>query len=310
MMFGSREAFTYLVCAGCRSLRLADMPEDVAAHYPSGYYSIASGPSPVPNRWTRSLRARATDHALGHRSLIGRLLGRRAQVRRWMPRVGAAIRSREDRILDVGCGSGELLSWLWIDGFRNLVGVEPHLPSPVDAPFPIRRELPAGEFDVIMFHHSLEHQADPLQVISEHLRHLAPGGRIVLRFPVADSATFRRYGADWVHLDAPRHVWVPTTVGVEMLAERAGLRIVETWCDPTAFGFWASEMYVADEALYPDGIPRHLPPAGRFSPEVLRRFELLTEQTIAERQGDQAGYVLVRDAATVADPSVECSTAR
>lgn len=221
----------------------------------------------------------------------------RGATKLWQPLVGHALKSRFDRILDIGCGSGALLRWLWGDGFVHVAGVEPFLPSSSNEPFPIHRELPSEEaFDVVMFHHSLEHQHEPLTVLRQQTTGLASGGRVVVRLPVADSDAAAMYGRHWANLDPPRHLFVPTSAGMRALAERAGFSVVEEWQDPTAFGFWASELYRGGEPLHPHGVPRPLPPPGRFTETELARFEDLNQKAVASGRGDQAGFVLLRSA--------------
>src|SRR4051812_28988462 len=41
MMFGSKERFDYFECAACGCLQIATIPDDLARHYGSGYYSFA-----------------------------------------------------------------------------------------------------------------------------------------------------------------------------------------------------------------------------------------------------------------------------
>ncbi len=37
MMLGSRESFTYVECARCGCVQIAEIPADLARHYPTDY---------------------------------------------------------------------------------------------------------------------------------------------------------------------------------------------------------------------------------------------------------------------------------
>ena len=43
-MFGIEAAFDYAACAACGSLALISIPEDMAAYYPTSYYSVDLDP--------------------------------------------------------------------------------------------------------------------------------------------------------------------------------------------------------------------------------------------------------------------------
>jgi SAM-dependent methyltransferase len=60
-------------------------------------------------------------------------------------------------------------------------------------------------FDFIMFHHSFEHMDAPEKVFQHIYKLLNKGSYALIRIPVADSSSFKKYGANWVNLDPPRH---------------------------------------------------------------------------------------------------------
>ena len=83
-----------------------------------------------------------------------------------------------------------------------------------------------GTFDVIMFHHSLEHVPDPRRELADAAERLAPDGFCVVRLPTPSSEAFRLYREDWVQIDPPRHIALPSRDGMALLAERAGFRVI------------------------------------------------------------------------------------
>jgi 2-polyprenyl-3-methyl-5-hydroxy-6-metoxy-1,4-benzoquinol methylase len=138
------------------------------------------------------------------------------------------------RLLDFGCGAGDMLREMNQRGWRvtgmdfsprvvrfireqlGLPAVEGTLPHP---------ELQAGSFEAITMSQSLEHVHDPLRVLRAAYCLLAPGGKLAVAVPNIDSLPFRWFGADWYGLDVPRHLthFTPSTL-VRML-ERAGFSV-------------------------------------------------------------------------------------
>ncbi len=154
---------------------------------------------------------------------------------------------RHSAILDVGCGSGDLLVELRDAGFSNLTGADPFIASDhIRAGVPLwKREIGdvEGRFALVMMHHTFEHVTDPASTLAAAARLLVPGGRVLIRLPVADSDAWREYGTDWVQLDAPRHIFLHTARSLGRLARDAGLHVVSRTHDSTAFQFWGSEQY-------------------------------------------------------------------
>jgi SAM-dependent methyltransferase len=226
-MFGLGGSFTYLQCEGCGTLTLADPPSDLERFYPEGYY--AHGGS---SGW------------LGR---ITRRLAPQPPLPEWFTGISA-----EARILDVGSGHGELLKRLRRAGFTRLEGIDPFVPPMEERGLTIHSgELSTleGAYDLIMTHHSIEHVQDPVATFREMRRLLARGGRILLRTPLADSWAHEHYGRDWWALDAPRHLYVFTSVGIRLLAAQTTLRIVDESRDSDAMQFYAGELYREGQTL-------------------------------------------------------------
>lgn len=268
MMLGLRERFAYRSCGTCGALWLEPSPGAEARYYPSSYYAFESRRAPAVRRSLRRFARRLCGPAGGLLALIsGRAGGVRAVVRGWP--------SRQTRVLDVGCGAGELLWLLWELGYRRLAGVDPHLPPAVaqDQPFPIRRApAPAatGTWDLVVLNHVLEHTDAPASLIRVCAARLAPGGALLVRVPVVPNAAWRRHGVNWVQLDAPRHAWIPTRDAIARLASAAGLTLESAAFDSCAFQFWGSRLYARDIPLHDPRSPlRDGWRAARLLPAVL-----------------------------------------
>lgn len=104
------------------------------------------------------------------------------------------------RILDCGCGSGELLSLLATKGAKELRGLEisPGLCAVTQAKLGERAVIHNGSlqarwpfeprtFDLIVMTEVMEHLAHPEAALGEARRVLAGGGRLVVTFPNASA---------------------------------------------------------------------------------------------------------------------------
>lgn len=308
MMFGLDETFRYLECADCRSIRLSDVPQDMGPYYPTDYYSVDLDPErifgSVPVRTftrvvarSRLLRSdRVADAAC--RAL------RRRQFRTLMSildsvRLAGLARGPQTRVLDVGCGSGMLIYALSLAGVRGAVGTDPFAPG--DRTFRtgariLKRDLAdvaaEGPFDLVMFHHSLEHVPDPGESLRQAATLLAPGGRILVRMPTVSSQAFEDYGSSWVQLDAPRHLTLFSREGLDRLCRSIGLTIVADKDDSTAFQFWGSEQVKAGVALNAPDSYMVSPGDSAFAGPDVRSWEQEARRLNAHRRGDQAAWVL------------------
>jgi SAM-dependent methyltransferase len=197
-----------------------------------------------------------------------RLLSR--AIRAWQawlafrrPPLGALRTRRPGRGLDVGCGRGDLAAALVRRGW-SMTGVEPSVEAcraaaarGIDARCGTLRsiELAPGEFDAIIFHHSLEHTNDPIGELRIAARALAPGGLVLITIPNFGGWQARRFGSHWYHLDLPRHRVHFTPDVVAHAFATTGLEQLESGTSSSAVGLPASLQYrVASRCLFPSGL--------------------------------------------------------
>jgi len=202
----------------------------------------------------------------------------------------------QDSILDVGCGSGALLNELASIGFRNLLGADPFIDRELVTPNGVTvlkttlRDVP-GQFGVIMFHHALEHVPDPVDTLMAARTKLQTGGICVVRVPTTSSEAWEHYGKDWVQLDPPRHLLVPSRRGVEIMGQRSGLALEQTIDDSSGFQFYGSEQYQLDMPLFQNGqLVRY------FDEAQMARFDERARELNASGRGDQAMFIFRKTA--------------
>jgi SAM-dependent methyltransferase len=306
MMFGTGEAFHYWECAGCGCLQLIDPPADLSAYYPQErYYSLAQSETPtfrVPQnplrRWLKRFRDAAILFQKG--GLAGRVAGLRPNpgiedIRGWL--APTAVRSWDAKILDIGCGSGELLFRLAALGFTSLVGVDPFLSAGCERG-PVRivagplESVAEESFDLVMFHHALEHIPDQAATLALVEKLLGSQGVCLVRIPIASDGPWKRYGTDWAEIDAPRHFFLHTETSLKIAAEACGLTIVQTEFEADPFPYAASELYRRGMSLVDveRGATRDFREV--FTDEELSGFAELAEEDCAAGRAGRAAFFL------------------
>jgi SAM-dependent methyltransferase len=296
MMLGLREEFHVAECPACATLNLLDIPDNLSPYYPSDeYYSFDESPLSDLERLSRRTAVKTMWRAVQSRQtarfkrILGRLPDRRLiGVIDMMEAVYVSgVPLQGCKLLDVGSGIGVstlILSQLG----ANAVGIDPFGVS-------WKRERAeqriceiadvTGEWDVILFQHSLEHLADPLAALKAAESMLTTDGRVIVRIPAADSYARRTYGANWVDLDAPRHLFVPTREGLRQLGVRAGLALTHCYDDARDIQFWGSEQYARDVPLYDDA-SAIWPKQTLFTPSQMKHWAAETDRLNRISEGD------------------------
>ena len=274
MMFGTHKEFAYWECFACGCLQIMAVPDDLPNYYPKTYYSFSVHAS----HW-KTWYYRAHFKAPRLMRAICRCSADISSVIAAKLRPGA-------RILDVGCGGGRLVSILRSQGFEAY-GIDPFLES--NQPYLQNSSLAeAGEgWDMIMFHHSLEHMQNHADVLRCAHGKLVNGGVCLVRIPVATWA-WKYYGRYWAQLDAPRHCMIHTLGSFRLTAESAGFQTVQTIFDSNEFQFYASELYQRGMTAQGKNM------CEQFSRDEMRKFRARADRLNKERLGDQAAFFLQR----------------
>jgi SAM-dependent methyltransferase len=297
MMFGTRERFDYFQCGTCGCLQIENIPADLGKYYPAGYFSFQDYRPLARSRvrgWTEYFRVSRAFHRHGR---SGTLIDSLARAPVYMDWVRLAGISRNDPVLDIGCGSGKLLVRFGLGGFTDCTGVDPFIPEDIVYNEHVRvvkqqlatfAEQSERRYALVMLHHAFEHMCDPHAVLESVNRLLRPGGCLLIRVPLADSYAWETYREDWVQLDAPRHLYLHTHKSMQYLADRHGLRLEHTEHDSGAFQILGSELYRHDIPLTASKQLKKsvLTPAARKAAE--RRADDLNRSG----RGDQAAFFL------------------
>ncbi len=211
--------FRIVSCAdcGCVFLNPRPKPADLGAFYREEAYQPFLSRQKTDRvwdllyRWARFFTVR----------------GKRRRIERLKPGPG--------KLLDVGCGTGEFLHEMQRHGWQ-VAGIEQDEEAAAFARRTYGLEVETGDvgterfserrFDVVTFWHVLEHLHRPVEVLKNVRERLAEDGLVLVAAPNIGSPDAGFYGAEWVALDAPRHLVHFTEQSMRQACERAGLRVV------------------------------------------------------------------------------------
>jgi len=300
MMFGLGEIFTYFQCSNCQCLQISNIPEDMSKYYTSHYYSFSRGKKKLQiTRLKKNVKKLVNKYAVFNEGMIGKLLYTvfPEPSMRCLSKIPIG---KGKRILEIGSGDGGFLLDLAEIGFTNLVGIDPYIEEDIwfndkVSVFKKTIEDVSGKWDIIIFHHSFEHCEDP-ETVLRHVSHLLDfDGICIIRAPIVSSFAWEHYGTDWVQIDAPRHVFIPSIRSMELLAEEANLQLIDVEYDSTAFQFWGSEQYRNDIPLFSDSSYLVSPRKSMFRYVDIYLFKKRAKQLNLEKQGDQVIIYFKKD---------------
>lgn len=135
-------------------------------------------------------------------------------------------------VCDIGCGAGKIAIALKRAGYE-VIGIEPdpaaasRLSTEIEVLSGTAEELPAlilaRRFDAIILRHVLEHCIDPVRVLKNVRKLLAPGGVLLCEVPNNEAIALKLSGPTWAMLDVPRHLNFFTAETLRGLMQKAGL---------------------------------------------------------------------------------------
>jgi 2-polyprenyl-3-methyl-5-hydroxy-6-metoxy-1,4-benzoquinol methylase len=154
----------------------------------------------------------------------------------------------QSRLLEIGCADGLFLQraadYGWI-----VDGIEPNSTAAAQC---LRRgfavqnalfsdsQVEDASREAVMFWMVLEHVTDPLQLLIESRRILAPGG--LLAFSIPNGGSFERhlFGKYWLGFEAPRHLQVFTSSQIRHILAELGYEQVQIVHQASLRYWWGS----------------------------------------------------------------------
>jgi 2-polyprenyl-3-methyl-5-hydroxy-6-metoxy-1,4-benzoquinol methylase len=288
--FGAPGSWSFRQCANheCGLIWLDPMPleEDMGIAYQDyltheGFSAPESrhGLSAIPELIRNAYRARR--YGVGPRPWMSALLALPIYL---MPSQREAVdfplryiaNRPAGRLLDVGCGDGSMLeeamSLGWsaegVDFDSNAVanarskGLEVHLGAVEDL------NLPDASFDLILMSHLIEQVYDPIRLLRECRRLLTPGGKLIVATPNAESLGHSKFGANWMLLHAPRHLYLFNSANLAAMTRRAGFKKIQTRTGTRG----------ADGVFFFSNYRTQPESAGDLAPSVIQRIRVLGDE--------------------------------
>ena len=254
MLIGFREPFEYIICSTCGCLQIATIPPNLSKYYPDNYYSLQVSEKKKSRLLRDYIRKSVALYNIQGKGLIGWFLAYFKDpdpIHLVYRRIGLKV---SDRLLDVGGGAGAHVLSLLSIGFRRVMSVDPYISDDVSSDNTLiakKSELYDiyGQYDLITFHHSLEHMAEQAKIMKKAAELIGQDGRILIRIPTVTSTAWEKYKKNWVNLDAPRHFYLHSHFSIKLLAKEAGLKVLDFWNDSVSMQFWGSEQYIRDIPL-------------------------------------------------------------
>lgn len=233
--------FRVVQCRHCSLGYLNPQPEleELAAYYPEDYYSYSclGTKSGFRNRLKERVKER---------------WGGKSSNRKWYDGLASLYQNlcrtypsgRPGRLLDIGCGSGEVLEDARKVGW-DVAGVEPSRAAcrtgkeaglDIQCATAETMEFPPESFDCIRLNHTLEHVHDPRKVVRRCRALLKEGGTLLLAMPDFGSIQRLWFREHWFPNDVPRHLYHFTEKSLRMLLEPERFRVqVKRYCSIQIF---------------------------------------------------------------------------
>jgi SAM-dependent methyltransferase len=294
MMFGTRDQFKYFKCSNCYCLQIKEFPQNIEKYYPPNYYSFKNLKK---SNLLNYLKYKRDLFSYRGKGIIGKLLVNfygYSDIHSWLPELNL---KKDDAILDVGTGAGDLLIRLLKLGFKNLVGIDQFIEKDIfyNQYLSIYKKdlsLINKVFDLVMFHHVFEHLKDPHYTFKKIKNILKKDGLLLIRIPVIDSYAWEKYKVNWVQLDPPRHYFLHTIKSIKYLSMRYNFKIKKIIYDSTSFQFWGSEQYEKEIPLISPLSYYSNPKGSIFNKQLIKKFSKQAMELNKNKEGDSACFII------------------
>jgi 2-polyprenyl-3-methyl-5-hydroxy-6-metoxy-1,4-benzoquinol methylase len=236
------EVFNLVRCKNCGLVYVNPRPpkEEMYKYYPQESYYTYQSTKDRRVSFKNSIKYFLIEWAGGYRAKNGH----KSHVDRFTTSIIRAVTKnliigiipyrKGGKLLDIGCGKGDFLKWhkehSWdVKGVEineeavNLCrqsGIEVFHGELLDAGFDTE------VFDAITLVQVLEHIPNPSAVLSEVHRILKKDGLLFISVPNFGCFDRRVFGAEWVSLDIPRHIYHFEYATLAELLRKSGFRIV------------------------------------------------------------------------------------
>lgn len=282
------DVFQYLECKNCGCWVLAD-EVNVGEYYPPVYnpYNKNLLQLSILDRIILSFKIRKVIHS-SYNDFQKVLKMKNLDI--LLKRLCGLKIKRSSSILDVGCANGHWLDQLYDVGYHHITGVDLFVPKEKMTNKSwkfIQSDIFSinGKFDLITLNHSFEHMYEPLAVL-KHIRELMDrNSKCQIALPLVGGGAHKMFGEYYCQLDAPRHIYMQSRKSMQLLCEKAGLKIVTIHEEPSAAIFHISDGYKRTNKSHSELIKM----------KRSGKWDRLAENEVKKKNADHVVYVLQRD---------------
>lgn len=164
---------------------------------------------------------------------------------------------KDGKVLDMGCGVGDILLLLRKIGFK-VYGLEIDKKAVTLArekgldvklgTFEAIEGYKNNYFDTIRLYHVIEHLDDPVECLRIARRKLRIGGELIMSTPNARCLSRFIFGRYWSSLDSPRHLFIFSPASLSLLVHKEGFQVASIKYN-TSLGLLGSLHFVIFEIL-------------------------------------------------------------
>lgn len=219
------DTFEMVACRRCGLVRTKQLPADLARWYEE-HYSKAQRIFRHSECRTKAGRTYRTLDKLGVTKVIRKLnINHHRFIASQLPAAG--------RVLEVGCGAGEILRLLNLKG-ADVYGIEPH-PDSAEAArqhgIPILADRLESlrdsdmTFDTVLFSFALEHTDDPLTMLTRARALLSAQGTLFIFTHNFSCLSRFVFGESWSGWHLPYHTYLFTAETLRKMLVKAGYRV-------------------------------------------------------------------------------------
>ena len=192
-------------CSKCKSTLINPVPENLDPYY-SDYHSLPSGRS--LNRAVRGCKNRL--------------------------RLMTTLSDGRQKVLDIGAGSGGFVAACLNNGIETqAIEINSHCREYIKATLGVDVSQDLGEYitknlpipNFVTLWHVFEHIPNPDEFIKQISLNFGTETKIIIEVPNSESWQFLVMRAKWPHLDVPRHIFIPSELGIQLLAKKHNLKV-------------------------------------------------------------------------------------
>jgi 2-polyprenyl-3-methyl-5-hydroxy-6-metoxy-1,4-benzoquinol methylase len=289
------EKFEYFKCPKCGCFQITEIPENLDSYYrsygPLKKNNINNGK--IATFFRKRLFANITRN---HFNLTKYIINYLSEISKaeWIPAewILPKLAKYNSKILDLGCGSGELIKKMAQSGFSNIIGADPNIEK--DSTYHYGKialslykksvEQLNGKFDLIMLHHVLEHLPNQAETIQSLAKLMNKDSTLVIALPIIESEIWETYKLDSFQLrDVPRHLFLHSKDSLKFLFESNGLKITAIRFSAAPFVLMESERIKRKECYNPNF---------KFTKQEIKAYQRKAKQLQKKGQSGIAYYYL------------------